>query len=550
MTSDNPMIETNDPRLTDYVLGELAPSEVAQIEAALKSSPELRAAVADIRAATETIASVFQTEPSLQLSPKQKAELLAEAESANTDVHSFADNVTPTVAGEHYRPSSGSTAHWIKIAVAASLAGLLLGGAYYFTKTDRLPMAASESPVHDSVVELEGLASEELSAGDDQEEEDQMRELKPDRVDTFSDRSNPVAPEDMLPTEESDLKEVRPGGAGLMWKKGGVRMQPSLAPKAAQKSNMPTAPRNKRSPASKAPLSKEFLAKDKSVASENEKSNSRMLLRAQQSLDQSTLGSLNLKVVAQNTPNQSYKFRGDLFDDARENQPAKIANRPAKNGTLNGPIPSSPATFKLQISDQTAKQIVQLLANQTDPLQQRKLSFNELIGLQQSQSAEGTVAEKDHGGDNPSLKFGTGSTAHKADRGREQSLEASPENLQDAAALVLASKLRKHVGQPAYQNTEQATKGLNDIVKNSRLGGIAGSKILPAPQESADDDPLKAPADFTKPNFDATNRILRSRPNEFDFDYSMVIQQLKLNLEIRNQSVNLKPNDAPARKVP
>ena len=77
MNTRDPMIEPNDPRLTDYVLGELAPSEVAQIEAALKSSPVLRAAVADIRAATETITSVFQTEPSLQLSPEQKAELLA-----------------------------------------------------------------------------------------------------------------------------------------------------------------------------------------------------------------------------------------------------------------------------------------------------------------------------------------------------------------------------------------------------------------------------------------------------------------------------------------
>ena len=41
MNTRDPMIEPNDPRLTDYVLGELAPSEVAQIEAALKSSPVL-----------------------------------------------------------------------------------------------------------------------------------------------------------------------------------------------------------------------------------------------------------------------------------------------------------------------------------------------------------------------------------------------------------------------------------------------------------------------------------------------------------------------------
>jgi len=132
----DPMIDTNDPRLTAYVLGELAPDDVAQIETALKSSPELRAAVADIRQATETLAKVFLTEPPLQLTPEQKSKLLVEAESAtNTDVHLVraAANTTPTVAGDYYRPSSASPTRWLPIAIAAGLASLLIGGAFYLS---------------------------------------------------------------------------------------------------------------------------------------------------------------------------------------------------------------------------------------------------------------------------------------------------------------------------------------------------------------------------------------------------------------------------------
>ena len=147
MSSSNPILDTNDPRLTAYVLGELAPTEAAEIEAALQSSPELRTAVADIRRATEAISNVFMTEPPLNLTPKQKSELLTEAEAVtNFDVHSTAANVTPAVTGEFYRPTSTSSASWLKIAIAAGLAGVMLSGAYYFSTTDRPTIASSDRP--------------------------------------------------------------------------------------------------------------------------------------------------------------------------------------------------------------------------------------------------------------------------------------------------------------------------------------------------------------------------------------------------------------------
>ena len=147
MSSSNPILDTNDPRLTAYVLGELAPTEAAEIEAALQSSPELRTAVADIRRATEAISNVFMTEPPLNLTPKQKSELLTEAEAVtNFDVHSTAANVTPAVTGEFYRPTSTSSASWLKIAIAAGLAGAMLGGAYYFSTIGRPTIASSDRP--------------------------------------------------------------------------------------------------------------------------------------------------------------------------------------------------------------------------------------------------------------------------------------------------------------------------------------------------------------------------------------------------------------------
>ena len=154
MNSQDPMIDNNDPRLTAYALGELAPADVAKIEAALKSSPELEAVVADIRRASETISNVFLTEPSLQLTPEQKSQLLVEAESAsNFDVHStnrVAANVTPAVAGEYYQPSSASSARWLKIAVAAGLASVLIGVGYYFSQAGKQPMAAFDNAAVES----------------------------------------------------------------------------------------------------------------------------------------------------------------------------------------------------------------------------------------------------------------------------------------------------------------------------------------------------------------------------------------------------------------
>ena len=583
MTSHDPMIETNDPRLTDYVLGELAPSEVAQIEAALKSSPELRAAVADIRAATETITSVFQTEPSLQLSPEQKAELLAEAESANTDVHSFADNVTPTVTGEHYRPSSGSMAHWIKIAVAAGLAGLLLGGAYYFTKTNRFPMAASDSVMLNSAAEAE---QEPLQSEDREDDEVLVRELeklpaqpfntpkRDSKSDAFASRESSAAFEgtqykDSVSKKQADLKpKVARKGitsgkkvAGLGAIRGG---EFSDAAKVAQNPVEAMAPRSKASEF-KPPAADKAFAKSKSARSKDEgfnaPSNLPMRFRVQQSLDQSILGSLNLKVVAQNAPNQFSPSKGGIDGVVSGDQLTDIGKQSKIETASRGLTINLPTTFKLQISDQAAQQMVQLLANQADPLQQRELSFNELIGLPQSlldrndTIADDRNANKYDADDDRELE--ADSTALAADRVQKKSIAPS-KTPQNAAVLMLASKLREYVSQPFYQYKKNKSAsayrafdetGDNEDSLEDRIAETSEIPlgISPSAQQSASNDSLKAPVEpapsFSRSEpkqmfFAAPKPSQRLRSNEFNYDYTQVIQQLKSKLEIRNKSVN------------
>ncbi|MCA9143790.1 MAG: hypothetical protein KDB05_13430, partial [Planctomycetales bacterium] len=66
------MINSDDPRLTAYVLGELDDNERAEIEAALALSPELQAEVASIRQAAELFDDSFRSEEAPVLTNEQR----------------------------------------------------------------------------------------------------------------------------------------------------------------------------------------------------------------------------------------------------------------------------------------------------------------------------------------------------------------------------------------------------------------------------------------------------------------------------------------------
>lgn len=146
------MIDKNDPRLTDFVLGELNSAESAEIQDAIANSEELQNAVEDIRQTALLLGAAYQAEEPLRLLDEQKAEL--------TQMQ------FDEAAHELNRASSSRP--WLPIVLAASLLGLLVGGAIYLPDPPVSPEVAKqfEKLGNLSDKELEDLGNE---AGKDKE---------------------------------------------------------------------------------------------------------------------------------------------------------------------------------------------------------------------------------------------------------------------------------------------------------------------------------------------------------------------------------------------
>ena len=533
MSSSNPILDTNDPRLTAYVLGELAPTEAAEIEAALQSSPELRTAVADIRRATEAISNVFMTEPPLNLTPKQKSELLTEAEAVtNFDVHSTAANVTPAVTGEFYRPTSTSSASWLKIAIAAGLAGAMLGGAYYFSTIGRPTIASSDRPAvaagsvaSDKEAESK-LIDESLKFGKDLENEsdnlfaDSLAIRSPEMlgVDSAIASKAPIASEPKMPFDmpsksaprQASMQAKKFHGQSLALKgdelKEGELDAALNAPPNSLDLNTEKAPDDADAMAKNA-----FPFAERDAAKHKPPPKLTPLELAQQSINQSALRSFNLKVIPQ-------EF-------------AKTAKQESDETV-------SPMIFKLQISDQDAKRIVGLLSQHVDPRQQRSLSFDDLIGFQKMPSIVGrdTTMDDDaprNAADNP-----------------QPAIIAS--QTQQASVAMLAVELRKLTGQSPLHRSRNGEANKKITTANTRQ--LSGDKVL---NENARGTAIPLPSNQPSVSLKSAigNRVLPTEnrpesdlfagetadqqihPNDFHFDYTQVIQQLKTNLELRNQSL-------------
>lgn len=85
-------IEPNDPRLTDYVLGELADDERRQIEQIIASDESVRASVDAIREMTGMLETELSAEPGLSFSDEQR-EAIAEGRATSP----FAEDVGPPI---------------------------------------------------------------------------------------------------------------------------------------------------------------------------------------------------------------------------------------------------------------------------------------------------------------------------------------------------------------------------------------------------------------------------------------------------------------------
>ena len=534
MSSSNPILDTNDPRLTAYVLGELAPTEAAEIEAALQSSPELRTAVADIRRATEAISNVFMTEPPLNLTPKQKSELLTEAEAVtNFDVHSTAANVTPAVTGEFYRPTSTSSASWLKIAIAAGLAGAMLGGAYYFSTIGRPTIASSDRPAvaagsvaSDKEAESK-LIDESLKFGKDLENEsdnlfaDSLAIRSPEMlgVDSATASKAPIASEPKMPFDmpsksaprQASMQAKKFHGQSLALKgdelKEGDLDAALNAPPNSLDLNTEKAPDDADAMAKNA-----FPFAERDAAKHKPPPKLTPLELAQQSINQSALRSFNLKVIPQ-------EF-------------AKTAKQESDETV-------SPMIFKLQISDQDAKRIVGLLSQHVDPRQQRSLSFDDLIGFQKMPP----IGDRDTTMDDDA-------PSNAADNPQPAIIASQT---QQASVAMLAVELRKLTGQSPLHRSRNGEANKEVATANTRK--LSGDRVLNETPDGTTAIPLPNNQPSVSSKSAIGNRVLPTEnrpesdlfagetadqqihPNDFHFDYTQVIQQLKTNLELRNQSL-------------
>lgn len=116
------MMNNDDPRLTSFVLGELDPAEHEVIEQAVLASPELAQAVEGIRQLTDVLDSAYQLEAPLRLTEGQRAEL--------DEMQNREHRLDEHRLGEQHAFSGRS---WLPLALAASLLGLLVAGAFLFS---------------------------------------------------------------------------------------------------------------------------------------------------------------------------------------------------------------------------------------------------------------------------------------------------------------------------------------------------------------------------------------------------------------------------------
>ncbi len=114
-------MNTDDPKLTAYALGELPPDEAAAIEQELAAAPEARAYVAEVRSLTASLAAEFRTD----LQDRARADR----------------NILPMPYGRLF----WSERRWPSLAIAALLVGALLITGILMWHTESAPTASNRT---------------------------------------------------------------------------------------------------------------------------------------------------------------------------------------------------------------------------------------------------------------------------------------------------------------------------------------------------------------------------------------------------------------------
>ncbi len=164
------MLDSNDPKLTAYVLGELDEAERTEVERQLADWPELRQAVEQIRDVTDRLSGSLQAEPCPELTDAQRT-AIAEQSTAVLDKAALKTTVSPQ-----------GNARWWAIATALSLLIVVAGVVGYFG------FVANNSDYYNDIAQQPSAARSKLGDYDDLKEfeseeeltEIELQEAKPD----------------------------------------------------------------------------------------------------------------------------------------------------------------------------------------------------------------------------------------------------------------------------------------------------------------------------------------------------------------------------------
>lgn len=205
MTDNNPSnpIQPDDSRLTDFVLGELSPELTHQIEVSIKESPELAAAVQEIRQTVDLLGLAYRSEEPVGLLASQKDELNQVATSSE-----LAQPASVVKSTE----SSGASRSWWGMTITAALMALLVGGALYLANPDNLLQQVAMS-------EKSQRAPAKVVAGRETGVQADSADMMP-KSEAFSIADNAIMLEEELPDDNMDFsveaEPSAPSGYGGM----------------------------------------------------------------------------------------------------------------------------------------------------------------------------------------------------------------------------------------------------------------------------------------------------------------------------------------------
>ncbi len=571
------MIDKHDPRLTDYVLGELGEQESARIEAEIQASDELKHAVAEIQQARIWLSAAFESEPELSLLPEQRALILESARQPRGGGVTAASMLANPFGSQRFAV----------LATVATLLALLVGGGLYFNqpdstgRTDSVAMqseretdSAQESAVStDSATDknsssegaqpesnsgVAGALGVSLAEGSDSAIEPEMADDSQTRSDDLNTQGATPKPASASAHPAGGLNEVT---NAPRLASGAQLMNPADPPGGSARS--PKALTIRADPSSPSPPATELKDLERKLGLPGER-NQKSLVRSieqqvkdqviqqtRELLDQSELRLLDLQVTTRQQPvTTQLNYRITAFQQKQIHSlvpPEESGDQPRKQTDLfNQPVRQRvEREIKQQIIEpvisiepEQARALVDRLASAVDPDQTQELSLENLLAL-----------------DNP------------IDWGVESHSELAQSDA-DGSGAVGGYSAEEQLNQPLDRATFRFVQTLNSFI-DSRTLNEDDESIIARPLETdtielepalpdeagfkladADDSPAANQQPEAQPTSPATRmRMAPAQPPEpivsiplnpsslDQLDFSPMIERLRVALQQRNAEV-------------